>query len=350
MTSTNAPKILVTGAGGAATRNFIKCLRMAPASYTIIGVDTNKQHLACNSMLDRSYKAPPCNEKSAYLDMIGNICQKQGISLVHPQPDQEVAFWSEHRFDLRALTHITRLPGLPEKRTIRICQDKFLTHKALLQNSAPTPRTEIVGQRDLTQYPAWVRARRGAGSKAALPIANREQLDGWLNYWGERGLTGTDFIASEILPGREYAFQSLWWEGQLIASAARCRLEYAGGAQAPSGQTSSPSIAISVHNAQVNEAATAAIMAVTDNHPHGVFCVDLKEDEEGQPKTTEINAGRFFTTSDFFATAGCNMPHMYMQLCLGKSITPVGHDAVPKDLYWVRGMDREPTMTHKDKM
>ena len=54
-----------------------------------------------------------------------------------------------------------------------------------------------------------------------------------------------------------------------------------------------------------------------DDRATGVFCVDLKEDEAGRPLVTEINAGRFFTTSNFLAEAGANMPYSYVELALG---------------------------------
>jgi len=321
--------VLVTGAGGSAARNFIKCLRLA-GGYFIVGTDTESHHLRCNDLLDIGCNVPMCSD-SSYLDELRRICIKYDIEIVHPQPDCEVSVLSKSDMET----------ALPEYEIVQICQDKFVTHQVLSKVGAPTPRTTNV---DECVYPSWVRSRFGAGSKAALPVANKTQLDGWLNYWKFRGIPSSDFIASEILPGREYAFQSLWWNGDLVASAARCRLEYAGGAQSPSGQTSSPSIAVSVHDEKVNAAAVAAVMAVTKGRPHGVFCVDLKEDESGNPKTTEINAGRFFTTSDFFATAGCNMPHMYIQLAIGNNVSSVGHNAVASGIYWIRGMDRNPRL------
>jgi carbamoyl-phosphate synthase large subunit len=60
---------------------------------------------------------------------------------------------------------------------------------------------------------------------------------------------------------------------------------------------------------------------------------------DGQPNITEINAGRFFTTSNFLAAAGLNMADMLMRCALGETVEPVGTSPLPADLYWIRMVD-----------
>jgi carbamoyl-phosphate synthase large subunit len=185
----------------------------------------------------------------------------------------------------------------------------------------------------------WLRARRGAGGRASLPVTGAEQAVMWARYWVANGLSMNDFMVSEFLPGREYAFQSIWQDGRLVTSQARERLEYLFGFLTPSGQTSSPALARTVHREDVNEAAANAVRAV-DNGATGIFCVDLKENAQGVPCVTEINAGRFFTTSIFFSQAGCNMPYYYTRMAYGEELPALPEfDALPEGLYWVRLMD-----------
>ena len=166
-----------------------------------------------------------------------------------------------------------------------------------------------------------------------------EQALMWVRYWSDNGLVIEDFMVSEFLPGREFAFQSIWRDGRLVTSAARERLEYLFGFLTPSGQTSSPALARSVHRPDVNETAAAAVRAV-DPSATGIFCVDLKENAAGVPCVTEINAGRFFTTSIFFSEAGCNMPYYYTRMAYDEDVPDLPQfDAVPEGLYWVRLMD-----------
>ena len=146
-------------------------------------------------------------------------------------------------------------------------------------------------------------------------------------------------MISQFLPGREFAFQSLWRDGELVTSAARERVQYLFGQLVPSGQTSTPSVARTVHRDDVNELCERAIRAIAPGAT-GVFCVDLKEDSDGRPLITEVNCGRFFTTSNFLAAAGANMPYTYVKLAYDEPVEPLARtNAVPPDLYWVRMVD-----------
>ena len=89
----------------------------------------------------------------------------------------------------------------------------------------------------------------------------------------------------------------MWDDGDLVAGRTRERLEYLYGHLTPSGQSSTPSIARTVWEPTVDDVAQQAIRAL-DSRPRGVYCVDVKESASGRPKVTEINAGRFFTTSN----------------------------------------------------
>jgi biotin carboxylase len=337
-------RILVTGAGGPAAANFIHSLRLSGKAYYIVGTDSNKWHLELANV-DALYRLPRFHE-GTYLPRLIEVIKREKIDVVHAQPDVEVLKISQYRDKLGARTF------LPTHKTIALCQNKYAATAMMAASGLPTPgsiaadnspkslweATEIILK---NHKKAWVRAIRGAGAKASLPVTNADQAVAWARYWvEEQGLSYSDFMVSQFLPGREYAFQSLWRDGELITSAVRERLEYLFGHLSPSGQSSSPSVARSVHNPAVNVYAIQAIEAI-DAKPNGIFCVDLKEDEAGWPLVTEINAGRFFTTSNFFAVAGSNMPDIYMSLAYGDEIDPdlPPYDAVPADLYWVRQMD-----------
>jgi len=151
-------------------------------------------------------------------------------------------------------------------------------------------------------------------------------------------MSASDFMASEFLPGREFAYQSVWQEGRLVAGQVRERVEYLYGHLTPHGQTSTPSVARTVSNPAVDELSMSAIRAL-DPHPCGAYCVDIKEADDGSPRVTEINAGRFFTTSNFFAAAGLNMPDLLMRCALGERVEPVGTSPLEADLYWIRMVD-----------
>jgi carbamoyl-phosphate synthase large subunit len=345
-------RIVVTGAGGAAAANFVHSLRLAPEPFHVVGTDTSKFHLEL-ARVDARYLVPRADEPG-YFDELNAVVEAEEAELVHPQPEQEVLALARERARVKAATF------LPSAETVALCQDKAAFAERMRNAGLPTPRFARPGSeeglRDATaaildgRDRAWVRATRGAGARASLPVSSPEQAAPWVRYWSEtRGLGVTDFMVSEFLPGREFAFQSVWRDGQLVTSAARERLEYVFGHLMPSGQSSSPSVARTVHDDRVNELATMAVLAA-DPRATGVFCVDLKEDENARPLITEINAGRFFTTSNFLAEAGANMPYQYVRLAGGEDVEGLpAYDAVEEGLYWVRMIDMGHKLVREDE-
>ena len=334
--------ILLIGCGGSAGYNFVESLRLSGEKYTIIGTDINREHLELSNC-DIKYLVPRNTEKN-YIETINKIIKNEKIDFVHIQPDIEVAFWSKNREKLNSKYN------LPSKEAIELCHNKLKFNKALNDNGINVPESYGVDNKfdlrnkfDLLKKrnsKIWVRAIRGAGSRASLPVTNIKHAEMWIDYWiTEKKLNYDDFMIAEYLPGKEYAFQSIWDNGTLVTSQARERKEYVFGNIMPSGQSSSPSVAMTVHNKKVNDIAVKAILA-SDKKPNGIYCVDMKENISGEPAITEINIGRFFTTNDFFSVAGNNMPDYYVKLALNEKIPVLKQfDSIKKNLYWLRIID-----------
>lgn len=340
-------RVLVTGCGGSAASNFIKSLRLADEKIYIVGVDVDKYHIKL-SQADKSYLVPMCNTPE-YIPAINEIIHKEGIEFLHCQPDPELYVLSRHRDEIKANMF------LPSVKAIKLAENKLQLIKKLRDHKVPAPcschidnhkeiKTAIEMLEAKGNKKFWVRAIKGAGSRGALPVINEDQAKNWIEYWDTmKDIKWGQFMISEFLPGKEYAFQSVWYKGNLVCSAARERMEYLFGNRMPSGQSSSPTIAKTVHNDKVNGVAVEAIK-VLDPEPNGIYCVDLKEDKYGIPSVTEINVGRFFTTSIFMTMAGCNMPYIYLKLAYGEAVASQQYNSVPKDLVWVRNIDMENKM------
>jgi carbamoyl-phosphate synthase large subunit len=330
-------RVLLTGVGSPASQNVLRSLRDAPEPFHIVGADANRYHLEWGD-LDRAYEAP-MTDSPDYLPFLLAVIQREGIEFVHGQPDWEVAWLAEHANLLPARTL------LPKSAAVATCQDKAACAKrwfdAGLRSDPPRLADSHHDLEEAAGYlalPLWLRATSGAGARGSCKVERLEQGHAWLDYWKARGV-GWRFMAQEYLPGPEFAFQSVWHRGRLVTSAARERLEFVFPQHAPSGVTSSPVVARSVHHPAANAIATEAILAV-DPEPNGIYCVDLKCDAWGRPRPTEVNAGRFFTTSYFFTAAGANMPYAYILLGLGREVPPLPqYDAVPAGLYWIRHID-----------
>jgi len=343
-------RVMITGAGGPASINFIASLRIAPEKIYIVGVDANRfrVHLA---PVDSKFVIPKATEDS-YINILNEIIRREKVDFIHAQPDIEVRIISENREKLEANIF------LPSKETIRICQDKFESTRIWLKKGVPTARAiEIRDEKDVERAfeefgsPIWIRARYGAGGRGSTPAYNIETAVSWIRYWRARG-ERWEFIAQEFLGGRNIAFHSLWKDGELIVSMARERLEYIYPNLAPSGVTGTPAVQRTIHDERVNRTAVEAVLAIDPNFS-GIACVDLKEDSEGTPCVTEINAGRMFTTSFFFSYASkilygdfrANLPYLYLKVAYGESIPEIPKfNVLPEGLYWIRHIDAPPCL------
>jgi predicted ATP-grasp superfamily ATP-dependent carboligase len=333
--------VLLLGAGGSAAANVLDALRRAPTRYRVIGADasTVKLHL---SAADERVVIPRAGV-DGYATAIIAAVKHFGCDVVHPQPDPDVLAVGELRHDIPAAVY------LPDQSALELAADKLAFASRLRDAGVPVPQTiAFTGIDDvapataklLTEHDqAWVRARVGAGARASLPVRRGAQAEAWVRWWiDERGLHASDFMASEFLPGREFAYQSVWQDGELVAGQTRERLEYLYGHLTPSGQTSTPAVARTVDEPAVDQLAQDAIRAL-DPAPRGAYCVDIKESGDGTAKITEINAGRFFTTSNFFAAAGLNMPDLLVRCALGERPRRCGSSPLPADLFWIRMVD-----------
>jgi carbamoyl-phosphate synthase large subunit len=333
--------VLLTGAGGSAAANVADALRLAGGGYRIVGVDVNPVNLHLSTADERVLV--PRADDPGYPAALARVVERFGADVLHPQPDPDVRAIGEIRHLLAVRTF------MPEQPVLSLVADKARFAHAL--SSAGVAAPAAVGfesaddvtpgvERLLADHErVWIRARTGAGARASLPVSTAAQAVHWIAWWvSERGLHPSDFMASEMLPGREFAYQSVWQDGALVAGQARERLVYLYGHLTPHGQTSTPAVARTVCEPAVDAVAAAAIRAV-DPSPRGAYCVDIKESADGRPMVTEINAGRFFTTSNFFAHAGLNMPDILVRCALGEQVTGLPSSPLEPDLYWVRMVD-----------
>lgn len=337
-------RILVTAVGGSGGSNYVSSLRLVnDENFYIIGTDVRKFFLELAPNLDKKYLIPRADDKN-YLDALNTIIQKEKIDFIHFQSEEEVWFAANNADKINAAFLV------PDKKTLKTTYNKAAVNKALAKKHISVPGAiHLTSKEDIKtaikllkgkNEKVWLRAITGGGSRASLPVYTVKQAEGWIDYWRSyKGLDYQDFMISEFLPGKEFAFQSIWQNGKLITGMARQRVEYLFGYLFPSGQSSSPSVAMTVHRDDVNKTATNAVLSV-DKNASGIFCVDIKENSDGIPCVTEINAGRFFTTNNNFSTAGLNMPYYHVLMGLGKKLPSIPqYNGIPEGWYWIRMID-----------
>jgi carbamoyl-phosphate synthase large subunit len=112
----------------------------------------------------------------------------------------------------------------------------------------------------------------------------------------------------------------------------------------PSGVSSMPTLARSLFDQRLFDCCRDAVRAV-DRKASGVYFVDFKENEEGEPCITEINPGRFATMTNIHDLAGAyNMAVLYVRLALGERVRVPGARDFAEDYYLVRSVDTEPAV------
>ena len=334
----STPRILLTSCGSPPSQNVLQSLRKALLPFYIVGCDASLHHLEWGD-LDKVYEAP-LNDSPDFLPWLRDLCKRERIDFLHPQADRDVALIGEHRDFLEVRT------SLPAQKMIADAQHKptsaSIWYKAGIRRDKPKTLLNIRDIRIAAErfgYPFWMRAPWGAGATGSCKAVGETEALCWITYWNATH-PDNEIFAQEYLPHENYAFHSVWHEGELLCSGVRERLEFVYPQHAVSGVTSSPVVARTVHNRWVNEVAVAAIKAL-DPKPHGVHSMDLQCDATGTPRPTELNAGRFFNTSYYFTAAGANMPYLHIAMALDLPDKPElpQFNAVPKDLYWLRHID-----------
>jgi carbamoyl-phosphate synthase large subunit len=349
-------RILVTGAGGPAGINFVSSLRIVPEKMFIVGTEAN-QHFIHLATTDRKYVIPRATEPD-YISKLNEIIHKEKAEFLHAQPDIEVEVVSANREKLEAPVY------LPSKKAVTACQDKLASAKLWKKHGIPVAEfIEIQTESDIDKAfeelgsPIWIRATHGAGGIGSTPASSKQTATSWINYWKSRK-TGYKFIAQQHLQGRNLAFHSLWKDGELVTSMARERIEYIYPHLAPSGITGTPAVQKTVHDEAVNKTGTNAVLAI-DPKFNGIACVDMKENDEGTPCVTEINAGRMFTTSFFFPFASkilrkdyyANIPYLYVKLAYKEKIPDIPkYNTLPADVYWIRHIDAPARLVRDGKI
>jgi hypothetical protein len=334
-------RILVTGAGGSPATNFVRSLRAAPEPFHLVGTDADRYCLM-RAETDSRWLVPPASDPD-YLPVLNAIAARERVDLVHAQNDAEVTFLSEHRDRVDARLF------LPDRETVRICQDKFRSFQRWQAAGLPVPDTMLVASEDDLKAAferfdgaLWLRATSGAGGRGALPVRDYDTARSWLDFhqgWG-------GFTAAELLEPDSITWMSVWHHGELVVAQGRKRLYWELSRVSPSGVTGVTGAGVTVSDAALDDLATRAVLAI-DPRPHGLFGVDLTYDAAGTPNPTEINVGRFFTTHQFFTALGLNLPQVYVRLAFGEPPPPLErrHNPLPDGMVWVRGVDFEPVLT-----
>ena len=340
--------VFVTGAGGVAGVNFVRALNASRRKYRVSGGDNDKYYIEFPDLAARYLT--PRHDSAEFTQRIAALAKKERVGFIHPQPSSEALVLSENRDALPAPVF------LPDPSVMKTGQDKLESQRRFSASSVPVAQTvPLEGLESIEDAfgrfkpPVWVRARHGAGGRLSLQCSTAVEASRWVGLWEAKGVSVSEFIMQELLPGRNIAWDSIWKDGRLVTSYCRERLEYPFKHVSPSGITGTPSVARTVHDSEVNRLGEAAVKAIAPK-PDGAFSVDIKGDARGKPRVTEVDAGKFHTTMPLWGYAGykhlglpwySNLADLYVRLGTGEE-RPVDvpkHDLLPAGYYMIRNID-----------
>ena len=345
-------KLLVTGTGGIGGVNFIRSLRFAEIQcyekFFIVGTEYNIYYIEFPDVNVR-FRTPRHVDEN-FIPTLVKLIREYKLEFLHPHPSSEAKVVSENRSIFEELNVRLYIPR-PED----IMPSKFYMYERLNSSKVPVPKTiRVESMDDIDEAfrelgsPLWIRAITGAGGRLSLKVSSSEEAKLWVKLNVIQGrIKENEFIIQEYLPGRDLAFDSLWFNGKLVTSYARERLEYPFKHISLTGITGTPSVAKTIHDDEVNSIGIAAVKALNPN-PHGFYSVDLKEGPDGKPKVTEVD-GKWHTTAPLWGYAFAkvydkpeyNITYTYVQLGLDGKLKyePEATNLFPEEHYLIRQMD-----------
>jgi hypothetical protein len=343
-------RLLIMGAGSAGAENLIRSLRQADPSLVLLGCNDDRFVVRC-SAADTRYVVPAPGS-SRFVGALRRLIRESHVDLVIPTIDRHVQALSDARASVRGKVF------LPPPRVIALCRDKYRLISALRRRGVAAPTTYPVREPGGVDaifarlgHPSrvWCRPRTGTCARGGAAVSTPDQARRWMTIWETmQGVPIAEFTLAEYLPGREILCQGVWHRGRMVHANTFERLAYFGTDNIPSGVTSLSSLAKTVVEPGVAELCRTAIAAVAPR-ASGAFSVDVKEDADGRPHITEINAGRFFMAMTAFdRVLKHNIALTYVRLAGGEQVNyGDAYDAVD-NYYMVRDMDTVPVVLHAD--
>lgn len=155
----------------------------ANVNVDVYGASSIDRH---GSYLFRNYAAGlPMISDPGFLDALNALITKWEIDHIFPTHDSVALFLAENRS--RVMANVIAASA----ETTRICRDKRETY-ALFSTYDFCPQVYAA----FTQFPCFIKPRRGQGSVGALRIATPEDIP--------KDCTLEDYVITEYLPGREF--------------------------------------------------------------------------------------------------------------------------------------------------
>lgn len=347
--------ILINGVGGPTPRSFVIALRNYSryTKYRFIATDCNKfaMGLYQDHLFNSSYLIPRA-DSADYWPTIEDLIKNEKIDYAVVLPEVETLEWSK-RLNESSLPCKALIPDykIASQLVDKATMTKHLEPSGLVPKSFSFLRDELADGVDFKiPFPFWVRSAEGSSGLGSLQVKSPQDLKNWVTINPDV----EKFLGSEFLPGRNLACKLLYYDGELLRGAVGERVNYIMAKVAPSGITGNTSFGRLLNDPAVFEAAKKSMdimFEATGAKRHGFFTVDLKEDDQGNPKVTEINI-RHVAFTQCFAAGGANFPEDTIRLLDNDSTfdrTFKLYEFEP-DLIFLRDVDELPILMRESEL
>lgn len=339
-------RILVTGACAVTGRSVARSLRISKVfgqDLELIGADIDVNIYGFYEKLYDKIYVLPRGFGEEYVTLVNKIIKDEKIDAAIVVPEIEVVFWSKHPFDIPHLVPDSKFCD------VAISKERLF---AMLDGTGWIPKSqkfnkELLDDETFTssiKYPVWIRDASD-GTASAKGAFKAENLDG-LKAWAMLNGNTSHFQLSEYLPGKNYGCFCLFKNGQLKKMAIAERIEYLMSKVAVSGITGNTCKGKLLNDKAVSNRAKEVIDYVckqTNTVMNGMVVVDMRADENGDPKVTEINI-RHVAFSSSFANAGFNLAEYHLLCTLNREdeLSPELEKIYPENNYILRDVDGLP--------
>jgi predicted ATP-grasp superfamily ATP-dependent carboligase len=137
-----------------------------------------------------------------------------------PTETKAISFTIAHR---EALSRIVAIPPLPDRRTFRIANDKWLLSRFLEESGIPGPKTILLTGDSLEsslqdlEYPVLLKPTRSWGGEGVKRFENYTSIRRYLDTQEKEALAGRHIVQS-FLPGPVVGFNVLSVRGEVLAT------------------------------------------------------------------------------------------------------------------------------------
>jgi carbamoyl-phosphate synthase large subunit len=201
--------VLVTGVGAIIGYGAVNSLRLGRHPLKIVGLDIHA-HAVGQYWCDAFEQSLPVADPG-YAGFLEDVIARHEIELVIPGIEQDVSFLSRNR---EAFARTGARLALNDAELVRVSDDKWLTHQALLERELPAIDSVLGGSFDeigaRLGVPFLIKPRHSYASKGVVYAANAEDLA----YWQRK--LGDDFMAQRVVGDADSEFTASlfgWGDG-----------------------------------------------------------------------------------------------------------------------------------------